>query len=623
VGLATPAVKPPQETAEERPGPRPLGPYLAMAAYFIGALYATFRLWADPASRMQSGDHNDVDQASWFMRYSAEAVSHFHLPALVTSAMNAPHTINLMWNTSLVLPGVIMSPVTWLAGPQVSLNLLLFIGLFGSSASMYFVLRRWGASVLPAFLGGGLYGFSPAMIGSGIGHYHLVLAMVPPLMIDALLRIVTGRGRPVRSGIWLGVLAAAQLFIGEEALIDTCIAGGVLLIVLIACQPKGVLADPRRKLIGLASAAVVAVILCAKALWVQFHGVKLANGGTYNVVVWHNHFTHLYTIPYAWVVPSSRVLMHTAASQSVANNYPQPSPEYLAYLGIPLIIVLLASGIYFWRNLYIRVAFLTFLLLELLSLGGQRIGPYPGKLLPWYWLQDLPVLKSVLPDRLSILADGAAAAVLAFALDAAVKRWQASGKVQMDTFLRNPFIVCYGIAFIALFPLVPTPYNIAPVTTVPAGYSTTFDALHLPSDATVLVVPVANGSLTQALRWYGDRGVPTRMVGGDFIDVSIAGHGSRSGRAGITTLTTYLNDLWLNTRPQYMPMQPCTSTTELQGCIPTRGQIEAQMAAWKPAAIMANCPLASQLGQYLIKEFGLPQIHNAAWLGWRLNSSGM
>jgi hypothetical protein len=611
VGLATPAVKPPQETAEERPGPRPIGPYLALAAYFLGALYQTIQLWADPAGRMQSGDHNDVDQASWFMRYSAEAVSHFHIPALVTSGMNAPHTVNLMWNTSLLLPGVIMSPVTLLAGPQVSLNLLLFIGLAGSAASMYFVLRRWGAGVLPAFLGGGLYGFSPAMIGSGIGHYHIVLAIVPPLMIDALLRIVTGRGSAVRSGIWLGVLASAQLFIGEEALIDTCIAGGVLLIVLIACRPRGVLADPRRKLIGLGSAALVALILCAKGLWVQFHGVKLANGGAYNVVYENGHPTHLYTIPYAWVVPSSRVLLHTYASAAIASNYPQPSPEYLAYLGIPLIIVLLAAGIYFWRNFYIRVAFLTFLLLELLSLGGQRIGPYPGKLLPWYWLQDLPVLKSVLPDRLSILADGAAAAVLAFAIDAAVKRWQASGKVQMDTILRNPFIVCYGIAVIALLPLIPTTYNVVPVATVPVGYSTTFSALHLPSNATVLVVPVANGGVTQPLRWYADRGVPAQMVGGDFIDVSIAGHGSRSGRAAETVLTNYLNALYTDTRPQFMPPAP------------TRAQIMAQMAAWKPAAIMANCPLASELGQFLLKEFGLPQIHNASWLGWRLNSSGM
>ncbi len=39
--------------------------------------------------------------------------------------------------------------------------------------------------------------------------------------------------------------------------------------------------------------------------------------------------------------------------------------------------------------------------------------------MPFHWLQGSPVLSQVLPDRPSILADGAAAAVLAFWLDLA------------------------------------------------------------------------------------------------------------------------------------------------------------------------------------------------------------
>jgi hypothetical protein len=582
-----------------------------MAVYALCALYVTIRLWADPAGLAQRGDGNDVDQASWFMRYSAEAISHFHLPALVTGAMNAPHTVNLMWNTSLLLPGVIMTPVTLLLGPQVSLNLLLFIGFAGSAASMYFVLRRWGARIRSAFLGGALYGFSPAMIGSGIGHYHLVLAILPPLMIDAMLRIVTGRGSALRSGIWLGVLAGAQLFIGEEALIDTVIAGAVVLIVLAVNRPRSILADARRKLIGLGSAAIVALILCARGLWVQFHKVTLPQGGAYDVIKWNNHYTHLYTIPYAWVVPSGRVVLHTYASQQLANNYPQPSTEYLAYLGIPLIIVLLAAGVWLWGNLRIRIAFLSFLVLEVLSLGGQGIGPYPGTLLPWHWLGSLPMLKSVLPDRLSILADAAAAAVLALALDEAVKRWRASGKAKPNTILQNPMIVCYGVALLALLPLAPMPYAPTPVTAVPGGYASTFSQLHLASGAPVLVVPVANGGQTQPMRWYADRGLPQSMVGGDFIDASAPGRESRSGRVAENELTTYLNALWSNTRLQYLPPEP------------TRSQIVGYMTGWKAAAIVANCTLTSELGQFLVQEFGQPTVHDDNWYGWRLNSSGL
>jgi len=198
-----------------------------------------------------------------------------------------------MWNTSLLLPGIVMAPVTYLFGPQVTLNLLLTVGFAGSAATMYLVLRRWGAGVLAAGLGGALYGFSPAMTGSGIGHYHLVLAMVPPLMIDAILRIVTGRGRAVRNGLWLGLLAAAQLFIAEEALIDTAIAAAVLLLVLAACRPRAVIRNIRPILVGGATAAVTTLVLCGRALWVQFHAAHAS--GAYNVVSHNGHLTHLYT----------------------------------------------------------------------------------------------------------------------------------------------------------------------------------------------------------------------------------------------------------------------------------------------------------------------------------------
>ena len=59
-------------------------------------------------------------------------------------------------------------------------------------------------------------------------------------------------------------------------------------------------------------------------------------------------------------------------------------------------------------------------MLELLSLGGG------SAVLPFHWLQGLPLLVEMLPDRLSILADGAAAAALAFGLDLARARASAT-----------------------------------------------------------------------------------------------------------------------------------------------------------------------------------------------------
>ena len=287
--------------------------WLVLSCYLLGSVALTVRLWADPAGRVQVGDLRDVDLYAWFMRYAATAVSHGRLPALVTTALNAPQGISLMWNTSFLLPGVLLAPLTLLAGPQASLTVALTLGYAGSAASLFLVLRRWGASITGAGLGGAVYGFSPALLNSGFGHYHLEFAVLPPLIIDALLRIVTGRGGVVRTGAWLGLLVAAQVFIGEELLVDTAVAGLVLLLALAAQRPREALRRVRAAAGGLATAAAVVALICGHALWVQIYGPLRE----------HSVLLGSFSGDLAsFVVPSGQVLLHTPASAALARQLP-------------------------------------------------------------------------------------------------------------------------------------------------------------------------------------------------------------------------------------------------------------------------------------------------------------
>ena len=171
--------------------------------------------------------------------------------------MNAPRGINLMWNTSVLLPAVLLTPVTVLAGPQVSLTVLLTLGFAGSAASLYWVLRQWSASPGAAALGGAVYGFSPGLVAASTGHYHLQFAVLPPLLIHLLLRLVTGRGRPLRTGAGLGLLAAAQLLTSEELLAMTVLTGAVIVVILAVCWPGAVRDRVAGAAAGLATAAAV------------------------------------------------------------------------------------------------------------------------------------------------------------------------------------------------------------------------------------------------------------------------------------------------------------------------------------------------------------------------------
>jgi hypothetical protein len=568
-----------------RPHARSWAPWLVQGCYLLASLVMTWRLWASPASRTQGGDLHDVDLFAWFLRYEAIAISHGHLPPLVTTALNAPQGVSLMWNTSLLLPGILLTPLTLLAGPQVSLNLLLTLGFAGSAASLFFVLRQWRASLGAAALGGAVYGFSEAMVNSGIGHYHMQFAVLPPLMIHVLLRIVTGRGRPTVNGAWLGLLAAAQLLTGEELLIDTALAGLVLLAVLAVSHPRAVRGRARALASGLGTGAVLALAVCGYPLWIQFRG-PLSE---------HSHLLG----PYAgnlrgFVLPPYTLVFHTSASAAAADHHVS---EYLGYLGWPLLILLAAATVWFWRDVRVRTAAVTWAGLELCSLGGAtvRLGwfSYPGWLLPWHWLQGLPGLAEVLPDRFSILADGAAAAVLAFSLDLAC-----CAAPQASRWSRRA-IAAAGV--LALVPLLPLPYGASAIPPVPAGWQATFTRLRLAPDARVLVLPLPYGYQTLVMRWQAETGEPGSLVGGYMLGPGPGGEATFSPGRTIPA-AEYLDRLG-------RPGIPATA--------PMTAMIRDDLGYWRPAAVVAVTSAGSPLGQVLVSLLGRPALTAGQVLAWR------
>jgi hypothetical protein len=582
----------------ERPPPRAGtgAAWLVVCCYLLGALLVTARLWADPAGRMPVSNLRDVDFSAWLkdvdffgwcLRYSATAVAHGHLPALVTTALNAPRGVNMMWNTSFLLPGILLTPVTLLAGPQVSLTIVLTAGIAGSAASLFWVLRRWGASLSAAALGGAVYGFSPALLNSGLGHYNLAFAVLPPLIIDALLRIVTGRGSPAGNGARMGLLTAAQIFIGEEPLVYTAVAGAVLVVTVALGRPRAVEGRARGAAAGLLTAAAVALLLTGYPLWVQFRGPFRE----------HNTLSGSWSGNLAtFVDPSGSLLFHSKSSAAFVASYVLPMPEELAYLGWPLIVVLVAAAARFWRDPAVRAAAVTCAVLELCSLGGGHLAIHglrlSGSLLPYHWLQGLPLMAEVIPTRFCILGAGAAGTVLAFSLDRA-----RSAMPEGRAWRRG---IPAAVAVLAVLPLIPLPYKTAPVRPVPAGWQAAFARLGLAPSARVLIVPVPLLAQTSAMRWQADTGEPRTLVGGYFVTASATGQATFS-IGPPTYAAEYLNRLW-------------AGRARLQ----RDALVRSALAYWRPAAIVAVTRSASRLGQFLIRLLGPPAFGTGTVLVWRL-----
>jgi hypothetical protein len=605
--FAAPVTEPTPTASRRWSFPGSARPWVVMCCFLVGAVALTARLWADPADHVQLGGRGDIDLFAWFLRYAATAVAHRRLPALVTVGMNAPQGVNLMWNTSFLLPGVLLAPVTLVAGTQVSLTLALTLGFAGSAASLFWVLRRWGAGAGAAALGGAVYGFSPAMLNAGFSHYMLQFAVLPPLIADAVLRLITGGGLGRRHGVrthvwlgvWLGLLCAAQLLIGEEILADTALTCLILAVAVAASHPKTVPSHALDAVTGLVVGVAVFLLADGYALWTQFEG-PLAE---------HNRsLTSPVTNPTWFVTPSAALLFHTSASAAATPSIANPTAEDLVYQGWPLIVVLVIATVVFWRDVRVRAAALTWALLDLCALGGGNLHvrgfSWPGRLLPWHWLEGLPCLTQVIPGRFCIFADGAAAVVLAFSLDRACAAVPRASGLREDSrgWLRGALA---GVALLAVLPLIPRPYQVTSAPPVPAGWRATFTKLRLSPDAPVLTLPFPSGHYSQVLRWQADTGWPGSMIGGYFIGPDPTGEATfyfGAYHTPETDVASYLNELWLGGRPRS----------------PSDAELRSAFAYWRPAAIVVVADQQSPAVRVLTQLFGRPTIHIGEVFSWRL-----
>ena len=437
--------------------------------------------------------------------------------------MNAPHGINLTRNMSVLLPGDHPLPGHAAGWPAGQPHGPAHPGFPFSTASLFRVLRRWAASPGAAALGGALYGFSPARLTASIGHYHLQFAVLPPLIVDPLLRILTGRGRALRNGSGLGLLAAAQLFTSAELLAMTVPSGAVTWC-LVACWPAAVRYRVAGAAAGLAAAATVLLVTCAIRSGSSSMARWPARQPVPGQLVPHlpAHVRH----------PVRELLLHTSGTAAAAARYPARPARVPRLPGLATDDRADRAAIGFWRQLR----------------SGSRCSPSrccsilprrPARLAALALAgPPLPVLSEMLPNRFALLADGAAAALLAFGLDQARPTVRDRGWRGWRAWI--PAVV----AVTAVLPLLPLPLPVTTAAAVLVAGQTAFSLLlRLAPDAPVLVVPVPYEEAAQALRWQADTGQPGSLVGGWFIGPDATRHAALYGGSQTKRAAKHLNSL--------------------------------------------------------------------------------
>ena len=511
------------ETGTEQPGQArwrrtaatALPSLASLLVYLTLAAIVFARNWASPASKTIGPGGGDGALFMWFLQWTPYAVEHGANP-LFTTHINVPEGVNVMWNTSLLLPGLLLAPITTTFGPVLTFNLLLALALALSAWCAATAFRRYVRSPVAALLGGLVYGFSPYMMAQSLGHLHLTLVFLVPLLLLALDEIlVRQRWRPLAAGAALGLLAACQIFIGEEVLAFTVIIGLAQLLLLVVLFPRHVPGRVGYALLAFAAAAVVFAALTAWPLAFQLTGPQHVSGDLH---VAENASTDLYGL----VVPNQVQAIAPDAAVRLSSRFPGNLAEVNGYLGIPLVLILVFTAVYWWRTRTVRMAALLLLVPLVLSMGTrlQIGGRRTGIPLPWAAIDSLPLLENAGANRFMLLATLFAGLLLALFADRA-QDWATAPKL-----VALAMIVA---AFLAIVPRVPRGGVQVQVPTFFTGR----DVQRIPVGSVALLAPYPSPRNAAPMFWQAMAGLRFRMPGGYFVGPDPSGkprYGSNSRR---------------------------------------------------------------------------------------------
>jgi hypothetical protein len=496
-------------------------------AYALLALLAYRPILPFDNSRLPTCACGDLVQNVWFLQWTSFAVLHGHNPFL-TNYMNFPSVVNVAQNTSTPLLGIISAPVTWAFGPVASLNFLLWLAYPVSATACFVTLRRWVTWTPAAFVGGLLYGFSPYMVAQGVSHLNLIFVPIPPLILLALDELAVRQRRSARRvGIGLGLLAAAQYMISTEIFASTLVFAGFGVVLLMLLHRRQI----RPRAAHALEALGWAVLVCGAIVGYPFY---LALEGPNHLADVAAHVYSSSANLLSTVVPDANQRFAPSAWARLANQFaPGNLAENDGYLGIPLLVLLLAATIRYRRRGVVAFAGIMMLLAEILSLGPRLEVNSDVTSVPLLMadFDRLPIFSQFVDSRFALYADLFGAVILAISVDQlrrtlrdrAVERRLAAGDYQRPAPIRWPGVLMVGLLVLALIPLVPRWPSRSYGASLPLYFSTT-SLERVPQGSIALTYPYPDYPNLSGMQWQAGTSMRFRIIGGYALVPGVGGN---------------------------------------------------------------------------------------------------
>jgi hypothetical protein len=459
---------------------------LMLGACLAGALYLTAGLWRDPYHTVVF--HNEGDQAlfEWLLAYNAHWVTHATNPWW-TTLLNAPLGVNLAVNTSMVVVGAVLTPVTLTLGAPVSFLVVLTANLALSPYAWYHVLSRHVTRTRAAAVLGGLFcGFAPGIVSHANAHLNFTGQFLVPFIIWRVLRL-REPGRAWRNGTVLALLVVLQFSIAAELLFFVALACAIFLAAwaVLRRRETGTWQETRAAVApfmrGLGVTAALSGVVLAYPLWMQFAGPQGYHGIGFDQ---HAHSEDLAAFP---AIPFLSPTRWLGVYVKLAPNWTEETTFY----GPLLLILVTVCLVVLWRRTEVRALALTGFAFALLALGPKPTVAHHTLpvALPYRVLKYLPLFDSALPARFALMLIPIIGLLLAYALDRAL---------ELPTRPRWRWVVGFAAA---LLPIVPLPIPPAPRDPAPHFFSAGTWRHYVHSGQTLVPIPPPSDLLPDGQRW--------------------------------------------------------------------------------------------------------------------------
>ncbi|MBV8378318.1 MAG: hypothetical protein JO279_15075, partial [Verrucomicrobia bacterium] len=465
---------------------------LAFILYFITSLlyFGTTKNF----SHRYLGWGADPTAYIWFLNWWPWAIGHGINP-FVSYYVWYPQGFNMTWAGSVPAAALLMLPVTRMANAVVSFNVLSLLAPALSAWTGFLLARYLTRTTFSSFIGGYLFGFSSYELGQLLGHLNLDLIFVVPLLVLFVIQRIRGDlSRPLFVAVF-AVALLVQLGLATEVLATSCLFGATTWIAFLSFSAR----EERQRLwtvaVDIILAGAIMAILAVPFLFFVFKGLA-------EVPPFIHPPQELSADLLNYLVPTEVTRVGSNFLVNIARRFPLNLSEQGAYLGLPLILILIFQILDTRRRPYIKPLLVSLLVPLVFSLGSSLhvAGVRMDLWLPWRLALHLPLIRQAIPARFPLYVALAAALITALWLSSANPGWDRAGR--------------FTLAALACVFLVPNPTWVAHWT--PLAREPFFQPQNvistLGSDANVILLPY--GPTGPGMTWQVASGMAFTQSGG-------------------------------------------------------------------------------------------------------------